>query len=167
MPTVTFEELQPGHRLQPVDKGRISTSHIMRWSAAVENWHRIHYDQKFAVEHDKLPDVLINGSWKQHVLVQLVKDGLGVESWLWKMKFRYKKMDVAGDSLRATAEVLAKQELDGLGFVTLRILLLNQKDEVSTAGTAIGVMPLQGGRPVPYPFVKKPEYDAIQLPADE
>ena len=51
--------------------------------------------------------------------------------------------------------------------MTLRILLLNHKDEVSTGGTAMGVMPLKGGRAVPYPFVKKPEYAAIQLPADE
>ena len=167
MATIFYEDLETGFRLAPVDKGRISTSHIMRWSAAVENWHRIHYDYRFATEHDKLPDVLINGSWKQHVLVQLVKDGLGAGGWLWKMKFRYKKMDIAGDSLRATAEVTDRRIVDSLGFVTLRILLLNQKDEVSTAGSAIGVVPLRGGPAVPYPFVKKPEYQDIRLPADD
>jgi len=25
---------------------------------------------------------------------------------------------------------------------------------------------VQGGRPVPYPFVRKPAYDALTLPAD-
>ena len=53
---------------------------------------------------------------------------------------------------------MEKQEVDGLGFVTLRIVLINQHDEVSTAGFAIGVLPLPGGRKVPYPFVPKPAY---------
>ena len=57
--------------------------------------------------------------------------------------------------------MIAKQEIDGFGFVTLPVALLNQNDEVSTAGFAIGVLPLRGGRKVPYPFVPKPAYDAV------
>jgi acyl dehydratase len=139
----------------------------MRWSAAVENWHRIHYDHRFATEHDKLPDVLINGSWKQHVLVQLVQEGLGEDGWLWKIKFRYKKMDVAGDSILAQARVVSKTILDGLGFVTLRIVLLNQHGEETTAGYAIGVVELPNGVKVPYPFKPKEMYSSIQMPQDD
>ena len=145
----------------------MTTAHIVRWSAAVENWHRIHYDLPFATGHDKLPNVLINGSWKQHVLVQLCKDSLGPGGWLWKIRFRYMKMDVAGDAIRGRAEVVAREVVEGLGFVTLRVVLSDQNDAVSTAGYAIGVLPLRGGPAVPYPFVRKPAYDAIRLPADE
>ena len=162
-----WKDMTVGARIGELDKGTITTSHIMRWSAAVENWHRIHYDYRFATGHDKLPDVLINGSWKQHVLVQLAKDALGPDGWLWKIKFRYKKMDIAGDGIRGSAEVVARQEIDGLGFITLRIALTNQNGEVSTAGFAIGVMPLPGGAKVPYPFVSKPAYEAVRMPADE
>ena len=38
----TFDEMTVGARAGSLDKGTITTSHIMRWSAAVENWHRIH-----------------------------------------------------------------------------------------------------------------------------
>jgi acyl dehydratase len=162
-----YEDLAAGATVGTLDKGTMSTAHIMRWSAAVENWHRIHYDHRFATGHDQLPDVLINGSWKQHVLVQLVKDALGPAGWLWKIRFRYKRMDVAGDAIRARAELVDKAAIDGLGFVTLRIVLTNQRDEVSTAGYAIGVLPLAGGAAVPYPFVAKPAYQAVQMPADE
>ena len=162
-----WNDIAVGTRVGELDKGVISTSHIMRWSAAIENWHRIHYDYRFATEHDKLPDVLINGSWKQHVLVQLVKDTLGHDGWLWKIKFRYKKMDIAGDTIRAHADVVDKREIDGLGFVTLRIALTNQNGEISTAGFAIGVVPLPGGPRVPYPFISKPAYDAVRMPADD
>lgn len=162
-----WEELAVGAPAGALDKGTMSTAHIMRWSAAVENWHRIHYDQRFATGHDKLPDVLVNGSWKQHVLVQLVKDTLGLDGWLWKIRFRYKKMDVAGDAIRGRAEVVAKQEVAGYGFVTFRIVLTDQNDAVSTAGYAIGVLPLPGGLAVPYPFVPQPAYDAVTMPADD
>jgi acyl dehydratase len=162
-----WDELTVGATAGTLDKGPVTTSHIMRWSAAVENWHRIHYDHRFATVHDKLPDVLINGSWKQHVLVQIAKDVLGVDGWLWKIKFRYKKMDVAGDTIRARAEVVERRQVGDYGFVTLRVVLTNQHDEVSTAGFAIGVVPLPGGPAVPYPFVPVPAYDAVRLPADE
>jgi acyl dehydratase len=167
MKRLTFDELVPGAEAGALDKGVVSTAHIMRWSAAVENWHRIHYDWRFATGHDKLPGVLINGSWKQHVLVQLVTDSLGPDGWLWKIRFRYKRMDVAGDAILARAEVLAREAVEGLGFVTLRIVLVNQEGEVSTAGAAIGVVPLPGGAPVPYPFVPRPAYDVVRLPPDD
>jgi acyl dehydratase len=101
------------------------------------------------------------------VLVQIAKDVLGVDGWLWKIKFRYKKMDVAGDTIRARAEVVERRQVGDYGFVTLRVVLTNQHDEVSTAGFAIGVVPLPGGAPVPNTFVPVPAYDAVRLPADE
>jgi acyl dehydratase len=167
MTPLYFDEVTVGAQLGAIDKGTMTTTHIMRWSAAIENFHRIHYDQPFAMGHDKLPGVLINGSWKQHVLIQMLKDSLGAGGWLWKLQFRYKKMDIAGDAVRGTAEVIDKQEVNGFGFVTLRFQLTNQNGEVSTAGTAIGVLPLKGGPAVPYPFVAHPAYDAIRMPAND
>ncbi len=165
MAPLYYEDIPLHQPLLRLTKGPMSTAHIMRWSAAMENWHRIHYDHHFATGHDKLPDVLVNGSWKQHVLVQLMKDALGRESWLWRIRFRYQKMDVAGDTVVAEATAIAKQEIDGLGFVTCRVVLRDQNNNVSTAGAAIGVIALRDGPKVPYPFVVKPDYAAMELPA--
>ncbi|MBV7482948.1 acyl dehydratase [Bordetella sp. BOR01] len=159
-----YEDVEVGAVLGAIDKGAVTTAHIMRWSAAVENFHRIHYDQRFATGHDGLPDVLINGSWKQHVLVQLVKDGLGPLGWAWRLRFRYKKLDVAGDSIRGHAEVIGKQVVEGLGFLVLRVQLLDQNGGESTGGHAIGVLPLRDGPPVPYPFPDDPAFAAVTLP---
>ena len=121
-----FDDVSVGERIGQIDKGVITTAHIMRWSAAVENFHRIHYDQPFATGHEKLPGVLVNGSWKQHILVQMIKDALGSSGWLWKMRFRYRKMDVAGAAVLGTVDVIGKQEVAGFGFVTLKIELFDQ-----------------------------------------
>ena len=56
-------------------------THLFRWSAAIENWHRIHYDLDFATNHDKLPGVLVQGSWKQSV-VPPVPQGLDPAGWM-------------------------------------------------------------------------------------
>lgn len=160
-----FEDVNVGQSLMRLKKGPMTTTHIMRWSAAIENWHRIHYDWRFATDHDKLPDVLVNGSWKQHVLAQVMKDGLGSNGWLWKIKFRYEKMNVAGETIYAEAKVFEKQVLSGLGFVTCQVFLTNQDNEINTSGWAIGVLPLREGRAVPYPFVVEPEYAGLELPS--
>ena len=164
---LSFETARPGQVLEPLRKGPMSPAHIMRWSAAMENWHRIHYDWRFATQHDGLPDLVVNGSWKQHVLAQLVKDRLGRDGWLWKLRFRYRAMDVVWDTIIAKAEVTRTQEVDGLGFVTLKLLITNQRDVVTTTGWAIGVLPLAGGKRVPYPFAPTEAQSALELPADD
>ena len=69
-----FEDVSVDQEIGPLFKGPLTTAHLMRWSAAMENWHKIHYDLPFATGHDKLPNLLINGSLKQQFIVQLLKD---------------------------------------------------------------------------------------------
>ncbi|MFN8556865.1 MAG: hypothetical protein U0531_05775 [Dehalococcoidia bacterium] len=88
-----FEDVKVGDDVTPLPKGPMSPMHLMRWSSAIENWHRIHYDETFTKEHDKLPERLVNGSWKQHVMVQMMKDWLGPEGWLWKISFQFRGMN--------------------------------------------------------------------------
>lgn len=154
---VYFDDVEIGQEIPKVVKGPMTTAHIMRWSAAMENWHRIHYDRVYAIEHDKLPDVLVNGSWKQHILAQLLKDLAGLEGWAWKISFQYRDMDIPGDTIIAWGKVSNKYEHDGLGFVELEIGLKNSRDIESTKGTGVVVLPKRGGRKVPYPFVPPTE----------
>ncbi|WP_329548526.1 hypothetical protein OG548_35565 [Streptomyces sp. NBC_01356] len=147
-----FEDVEVGEKLTPLSRGPITTSHLMRWSAAIENWHRIHYDSPFAKDHDQLPDLLINGSWKQHFLVQMVRQWLGPQGWLASADFSFRKMDQLGDTLIARGVVTDTYVRDGLGFVACDIGIWNPRDENSTPGTAVGVLPLRAGAPVPYPF---------------
>lgn len=156
-----FQDVQVGDAITELPKGPMSPMHLMRWSAAMENWHRIHYDETFAKEHDKLPERLVNGSWKQHVMVQMMKDWLGPEGWLWKIGFQFRGMDRVWDTVTAWGRVANLSERDGLGIVECEIGLRNQRGEEGTPGWAIGVLPLRGGRPVPYPFVPPAEPSAF------
>ena len=150
---LVFEDLSIGDETTPLVRGPITPSHLMRWSAAIENWHRIHYDLPFATEHDKLPGLPINGTWKQHFLVQMMREWIGPTGWLWKIDFSFRKLDVAGSTLTAWGKVTDLSVRDGYGYVTCEIGIRNEKGEQSTPGTAIAVLPLKDGKPVPYPFV--------------
>jgi acyl dehydratase len=148
-----FEDIQTGASITGLSKGPMTAMHIMRWSAAIENWHRIHYDRDFATGHDGLPDILVNGSWKQHVMVQMLKDWAGPEGWLWKIRFQFRDKDLSGDTLAAGGVVTNTFTQGGIGFVECEIHLENQRGVRSTTGEAVVALPMRGGVPVPYPFV--------------
>jgi acyl dehydratase len=147
-----FEELEVGQELPTLTRGPMTEVHLMRWSAAIENWHRIHYDQRFAAEHDKLPGLLINGSWKQHFLVQMVREWAEPHGWLRHIKFQFRAMDIVGSTLTAWGTVAGLKEDNGYGVVDLDIGIVNQDGQQSTPGSAVVVLPLRSGDPVPYPY---------------
>ena len=107
-----FEDVSTGDELPPLVKGPLTTTHIMRWSAAMENWHKIHYDYPFAVEHDKLPGILINGSFKRNFLAQFLRKWAGPAGWAWKTSFQMRKMNVAGETLPIWGWGTSKPETD-------------------------------------------------------
>lgn len=147
-----FDEINVGDDITPLVKGPVSTAHIMRWSAAIENWHRIHYDWRYATEHDGLPDVLINGSWRQHVLIQLVSDWVGETGWVWKLGLQFRGMNVPGETLTAWGKVTGKEAKGDFGLVSLDIGLRNQNGVEGTPGKATVVLPRSAEKPLPYPF---------------
>jgi acyl dehydratase len=147
-----FEDVEVGREIPSLVKGPMTSAHIMRWSAAMENWHKIHFDWRYATEHDKLPDIMVNGSWKQHVMIQLLTDWAGETGWAWKIRFQFRGMNVPGETLTVWGRVTAKEDCGRYGVVDLDIGLKNDKGAEGTPGTARVVLPKRGGPPVPYPF---------------
>lgn len=151
--TPFYDDVAIGDELPRLRKGPLTTMHLMRWSAAMENWHRIHYDRTFAVEHDKLPDLLINGSFKQQFVVQLLKDWAGPGGWVWKVGFQFRAMNKVGEALEVWARVKGKREAAGCGLVAFELGIVNEHGAESTPGSAVVALPMRGGPALPYPFV--------------
>jgi len=151
--SVCFEDVEVGSELPKLEKGPLTTAHLMRWSAAMENWHKIHYDKPFTIEHDKLPGLMINGSLKQQFVMQLLKDWVGPSGWVWKASFQFRAMNIVGETLAIWGRVTGKRETPGYGLVDLEIGILNEDGKESTPGTATVALPFRGGKPVAYPFV--------------
>jgi acyl dehydratase len=154
---VYYDDVQEGMELPKYIYGPMTPTHLFRWSAAVENWHRIHYDLPFAINHDKLPGILVQGSWKQSIMASYLKDWARPNGWFWKASFQHRAMLVPGDILIVWGKVIKKYAKGGMGFVELEIGMKNQDGIESMPGTATVVLPLRGGRPIPYPFVPPEE----------
>ena len=148
-----FEDVEVGVDLPTLTRGPLTTTHLMRWAAAMENWHKIHYDQQFAVEHDKLPGIIVNGTLKQQIIMMMLKDWAGLEGWAWKLRFQLRAMDIAGTTLNFWAKVTAKIPCDGYGVVEMELGTRNLEGRESTPGAALVALPFKGGNAVPYPFV--------------
>ena len=152
-----FESVNVGDMLPSLAKGPLTSAHLMRWSAAMENWHKIHYDKPFAIEHDKLPGILVNGTLKQQFIMQLLREWAGDDGWVWKVSFQFRAMNVEGETLRMWGKVAAKREAPAYGLVDLELGIVNDQDKESTPGTAVVALPYRNGKPVPYPFVPPQE----------
>ena len=148
-----YEDVEEGTELPKYIYGPMTATHLFRWSAAIENWHRIHYDLDFAVNHDRLPNILVQGSWKQSIIPSYLTDFCLPDGWFWKASFQHRAMLVPGDILIVWGKVTGKREQDGLGFVDLEIGMKNQDGIESMPGNATVVLPLRRGPAVPYPFV--------------
>ena len=90
-----YDDVYEGLEL-PKDIYQPTSTHLFRWSAAIENWHRIHYDLDFAVNHERNPGLLVQGSWKQSVVPQYLKDWTLPDGWPWKASFEHRAMLVPG-----------------------------------------------------------------------
>jgi acyl dehydratase len=144
-----LESIVIGEELAPLTRGPLLPPHLMRWSSAIENWHRIHYDQPYSTSHEGLPSLLVNGSWKQHFVVQLLRRWVGTSGWVWTVDFQFRGMNLVGETLTAWARVRDVAAIDAYGVVELDTGIVNQTGTESTPGNARVVVARRDGPALP------------------
>lgn len=150
-PAAPFEQIQAGDQIPQIVKP-LTVPIMVRWCAAVEIWRRDHYDLEYAREQAGLPNIVGSGSWTHACLHHLLNAWAGIDGWVFKVSQRVHTAMLPGDTLTGWGRVTETRVVDGLGYVELAIGFRKPDgiDAVSGAGTV--VLPLRGGRPVPYPF---------------
>lgn len=146
-----YEDVKAGAEIPQVFK-RLTLPIMMRWCAAAELFRRDHWDRYYAKNNDKLPDAVLSSGFKQAVLYQLLQDWVGDGGWVWKMTHQDRVMIHPGDDLTGWGAVTDKRVKNGLGYVELEIGLKKPDGVNGVIGWATVVLPLKGGRAVPYPF---------------
>jgi acyl dehydratase len=139
----TFENVEPGTALTPLTVGPLTAVHLMRFSAAIENWHRIHYDERFAREHDDLPGLLISGSFKQHLAAQMVRAWAGADGRLGRIGMQFRAMNIVGETLTAWGTVTDCRTENGVGVIACEIGIRNEHGVESSPGTAAITLPVR------------------------
>lgn len=135
--TSTADDLP--RQLPALCKPRFTSTHILRWLAAQQNWDKIHFDQRFCRDVAKLEAPVVNGALKQHWIVQFLAQGLP-GAWPWRIDYQFVGPDFVGDTLRVQGAIKGSQVLEGLEFVHLDVEIFNiDRNQVTTRGHAVAL----------------------------
>lgn len=149
---VRFEDVKEGAGL-PAEPLRLNVPIIIRWCAATEIFvRRDHFDLGYVQKYTDLKDIVGGGVWATTYLMQRVKNWAGVDGWVWKMSAQTRSHMFPGDVLSTWGHVSKTYIQNGLGYVEMEAKLKRQDDADVVIANVVVVLPLAGGRPVPYPF---------------
>jgi acyl dehydratase len=152
MSKLIYEDISVGDEL-PTTVQMVTIPVMLRWVASSETLRRDHYDAKFAIEHDGIPNAVMSGSFSQAYIWQLLFNWVGPDGWVLRAAQKNAIMVHPGDRLTFFGKVTNKREENGLGYLDLDVGLRKDDGTVAVPGDATVVLPLKDGRPVPYPFV--------------
>lgn len=151
-----YDDVEIGQELPKYIRKR-SGVEFFRWSAVVENTHRLHYDYPHSYNHDKLPGILFGGTHRRSLIASWLKNWTLPGGWVWKFNWQLREMVTAGEVTILWGRVIDKRIADGMGLVDIEWGILNQDNIDSNPGTGTLVLPIRGGKEIPYPFVAPAE----------
>jgi acyl dehydratase len=148
---IFWEDVNAGQEIPSLTKVA-STMTLVKWAGAFGDFNPLHFDNDFAVNFMKTPGVIIHGTLKRQMLIQMLTDWMGDEGWLKSIQTQFRAMDYPrhmktlmgpedGDTLVCKGKVTGKSQKDGEHLVECEIWLENSKGEVTTSGTATMMLP--------------------------
>jgi hypothetical protein len=78
-----YEDLAIGDELPEVEQ-LVTIPVMQRWCSVTETLRRDHYDGKYSIEHDGLPEAVLSGSFSQAYLWGIVFNWVGPDGWILK-----------------------------------------------------------------------------------
>jgi len=139
---VYFEDIEVGAEIPPLVK-QPSTRQLVLWAGASRDLAEIHYDKDAALAAG-LPGVVVHGRLKAAFLGQLMTDWIGEKGVLRKLTCSYRGLDVPGQPIQCKGKVTRKYAEGDACCVECEVWTENAKEERTTIGTAVAVLPSRG-----------------------
>jgi acyl dehydratase len=114
----------------PALERTISQADMVAYAGATWDWHRLHYDTRFANERG-LAEPVVDGQMLGALMAEQLLDHLGPGAFITNLGFRFKAMVFAGDTVRVEAEITGLE--DGIVQAAQRVLV---GERVAAEGTA-------------------------------
>lgn len=121
-----------GDVIPPLERRMTLTSMIV-YAGATWDWHRLHYDSAY-VEAMRLPAPVVDGQVFGALLVEMIQDWLGPECFVQQLRFTFKNLVFADESVRCTGTVT--EVGDGWAALELRVDVVGQDGEAGRAAVA-------------------------------
>ena len=105
-----------------------------------QDWYPVHFDPAFARKGGHA-DVFMNTGFLQAALVRVVTDWMGDDGFLKKLRFEMRRQQRPGDTVVCKGKVVSRYERADDGCVDLEVWLENEREGVTTPGTATVILP--------------------------
>ena len=125
----------------PVFVIRPTLRHAVMYAAAMWEFQRIHYDDRYAREEEGLPGAVVQGPVLGNYLAQAIAAWTGPEGVLKRLEWRNHGLVAFGDDIRCQgAVVCARTDANSAGVqcvqVDCTLEMLNQRNEKVLSATA-------------------------------
>ena len=88
----------------PVLERTIGLTDMVAYAGATWDWHKLHYDAAYVAEK-KLPGPIVDGQVYGALLVEMLQDWLGPQSFVHELEFTFRNLVFAGETLRCSGVV--------------------------------------------------------------
>jgi len=95
---IYWEDVNTGQEIPTLTK-IATTMMLVKWAGAFGDYNPLHFEHDFAVNFMRSPGIIVHGTLKRQMLIQMVTDWIGVDGWLAKHR-RYAREE-AGAFLAA------------------------------------------------------------------
>jgi acyl dehydratase len=127
-----------GEKLPILSKGRYTSSHLVRWCAAQQNWDKIHYDESYAKHTAGMRERVINGGLKQHFLPQFIAQAFGSAAPVPRLGYNFAGPDFINESLEVRGHIERETMVGGQRCLHLALEIWNlEQGKANTKATAL------------------------------
>jgi hypothetical protein len=134
-----FEDIETGQELVPLNVTPTRRLAVM-FAGASGDFYEIHYDKDFAIAAGQ-PDVIVHGAQKAAFTGQVLTNWMGSEGVLKKLSCSFRGVDFFDVALVCSGRVTAKFINDQEHCVECELWIDNAKDERTTIGGGVVVLP--------------------------
>ena len=117
----------------PALQRAIALTDMVAYAGATWDWHKLHYDTAYVAEK-KLPGPIVDGQVYGALLVEMLQDWLGPQSFVHKLDFAFRNLVFADETLRCSGEV-TQVENDRI-TVTMQVVVVDEDGKDGRAAAA-------------------------------
>jgi acyl dehydratase len=123
----------------PVLEWKLDLSNLVTYAGATWDWHRWHYDSALAAAA-KLPGPIVDGQILGALLARQASAWAGPRCRIRHMKFRFKSMVFAGETVRCESEVTSAARVNDALIVSLtQQVLVGERIVIDSASLELEV----------------------------
>ena len=134
---VDHASIAVGDTVPPLTR-TINLTDMVAYAGATWDWHKLHYDMTYVAEK-KLPGPIVDGQVYGALLVEMLQDWLGPQSFVRKLDFAFRNLVFAGETLRCSGTVteLGRNEAGQQEItVTMQVLVVDADGNDGRAAAA-------------------------------